>query len=488
MPLRYTENTVSDEALMEMGVASTETEASYPLPCRGRHPGQGEKVPPVSESAHATSAPITITGKRDDDKRPRLSIDTKHPKHFTPDFRCSSESSISSSEESAFNGHDDDEPSAPSSATEASPTFPRHSFTSVHNPIKSILKKEPPVTVREQHEDDNPDAESEEGDSDSESDLESEWETEDEEMDNSGVVFTDDVSDSDDDGVADDKDGSDEELEFDLEIADSSDEEAEDDNEDLGIDIEIQFGDDDSGVSFSEKVEYFERYTVYQDASPDEEEEAEEADELGEETMTCHERFLRMQQEKEQKTNNVTFSFETAPEDMSLEMSLLRAHANSIATLPDKDFKTVIRDRTENVSNENDGHIVSKYQEECINSYLEKIWEAFFDVFPRLISSESYDNLVDKVGTVTSFNDEDELVLEEGSVEVQQSLSKEISQTLESWDVRFDKDVIFYVSGKALEPMGRCAMENALFDELSDSEDEREDNNEKDTTLVSIDE
>lgn len=227
-------------------------------------------------------------------------------------------------------------------------------------------------------------------------------------------------------------------------------------------------------------MEYFERHTVFKDASPDGEGEDEEEEEDEEANMTCHERFLRMQQEQDEKANNITFSFETSPEDMSMEMELLRAQANSLSTLPDKDFKTVIRNNTENVNNDNDGHIVSAYQTECINSYLEKIWDSFFEIFPRLIDSETYDHFVDRVGTVTSFDEDDRLVLEEGSAEVQRSLSKEISQTLEHWDVRFDQDVIFYVSGKALEPMGRYAAENALFAQLSDNEDEKDNDDDKD--------
>ncbi|KAI5292630.1 hypothetical protein KEM52_006187 [Ascosphaera acerosa] len=482
-------------------------EVAYSLHNSSPHEDDSGNLEPASQSLNhrcGASAPIIIadnTRQRSSSSgndRPRVVV-AKRRRRSVPDFfTCSSDSSEASDAEDA-------QTPVSSATTDPSPLAARYSHHRPHpqrdEPEYDTEPDPSEKVARSLWDDLSSDSEEEDSDDDGRdavgallpSDDPSDGEDDEEDEDDDDDDDEEDESDDDDDDDDDDDQGGVEQsqpsLEHDYRIVfsnDSDDEVDEDDDpdddadgptqawkarttgsdaapaagdsaEDDGGSAGVTYARTDSMVSFSNEVQYYQRPN-------DEESEEEEQPQ-----MTMHELMI-LRQKESLEAPTVSWSWEDSPEDVEMDMDLIRAQLNCIATLPAEPFRVIIQSQTRNCVCDADPNKIAESQRLGIRGYLDKLSDTFYDAFPRLITHDAYDRYVDMAAGVLSFDEEDELVCEEGSTALQSSLGNDIRLTLQEHGIKFKEDVIWYVSGELLEHLGRCAAANMLFAQLEDKQ------------------
>lgn len=176
--------------------------------------------------------------------------------------------------------------------------------------------------------------------------------------------------------------------------------------------------------------------------------------------MTIHERMLLAQAAKPPNRlpslNGKEYDPEEHPRDVvDLDKDLLAAYINGLRTVDIEGFKTVLRSRTLHV--DCDRQTVSNDAETQMNEYLDRILESLLGFFPNLFTEDEYSHILDQAELAITFDDTYQFSYQPESVNVQQMLQKVLEEKLTTDDTVLVEEVLGWLAGELLEPLGRRA-------------------------------
>ncbi|KAK2776137.1 hypothetical protein FQN52_003807 [Onygenales sp. PD_12] len=146
---------------------------------------------------------------------------------------------------------------------------------------------------------------------------------------------------------------------------------------------------------------------------------------------------------------------EHSPDVVDLDKQLFVAYINGIRTMHTDDYKPVIHSRTLHATPSNVDIIpITEHQ---VNAYLDRVVDSLLGFFPYLFAKDEYNHILDNAEAATSFDDFNNIVYEPNSRQLQRVITTHLSRKLEDAPMAVDNEVLDWVAGELIEPLGRHA-------------------------------
>ncbi|KAK2806824.1 hypothetical protein FQN50_005686 [Emmonsiellopsis sp. PD_5] len=146
---------------------------------------------------------------------------------------------------------------------------------------------------------------------------------------------------------------------------------------------------------------------------------------------------------------------EHSPDVVDLDKQLFMAYINGIRTMHTDDYKPVIHSRTLHATPSNVDIIpITEHQ---VNAYLDRVVDSLLGFFPYLFAKDEYNHILDNAEAATSFDDFNNIVYESNSRQLQQVITKHLTRKLEDAPMAVDNEILDWVAGELIEPLGRHA-------------------------------
>lgn len=179
--------------------------------------------------------------------------------------------------------------------------------------------------------------------------------------------------------------------------------------------------------------------------------------------MTLHERFLLAQAAKESRTTengqdieNGNEFIEHEADHLELDKSLLIAYINGLRNVPASEYKPVLQSRTLN-TRPADIDINTIDSKESVHRYLDRVLSYLLGFFEHMVSEEQWDQILALAKDSITFYPNDDFAYEPRSIEFQGFLSEILGKQLEGEPDSVGPDVLNWVAGEVIEPLGRLA-------------------------------
>ncbi|OAX85043.1 hypothetical protein ACJ72_00573 [Emergomyces africanus] len=177
--------------------------------------------------------------------------------------------------------------------------------------------------------------------------------------------------------------------------------------------------------------------------------------------MTFHEQAHRIQGSKRVPFEPYTVNRkvydpnEHSPDVIDLDKQLFAAYINGIRNMNAEDYRPVVLSRTLNASPcDIDALPITEHQ---VNAYLDRVVDSLLGFFPYLFGKDEYIRLLDVAEVVTSFDDYNNVLYKPNSGLFQEEITRQLERKLGDTLVVIENDIIGWVAGELIEPLGRHA-------------------------------
>ncbi|KKZ62914.1 hypothetical protein EMCG_02760 [[Emmonsia] crescens] len=187
----------------------------------------------------------------------------------------------------------------------------------------------------------------------------------------------------------------------------------------------------------------------------------ETGDDRAEPEMTFHEQAHRMQGSKRVPFEPYTVNRkdydpnEHSPDVIDLDKQLFMAYVNGIRNMNAEDYQPIVLSRTLNAAPcDVDVLPVTEHQ---VNAYLDRVVDSLLGFFPYLFGKDEYNRLLDVAEVVTSFDDYNNVLYKPDSGLFQQAITRQLERKLADTLVIIENNILDWVAGELVEPLGRHA-------------------------------
>ncbi|EDN10574.1 predicted protein [Histoplasma mississippiense (nom. inval.)] len=177
--------------------------------------------------------------------------------------------------------------------------------------------------------------------------------------------------------------------------------------------------------------------------------------------MTFHEQALRMRSSKRVPFQPYTVNGkdydpnEHSRDVIELDKQLFIAYVNGIRNMNVEDYRPVVLARTLNATScDIDFLPITEHQ---VNAYLDRVVDSALGFFPYLFGKDEYDRILDDAEVVTSFDYYNNVLYKPDSGLFQQAITRQLESKLADTAAIIENDILDWVAGELIEPLGRHA-------------------------------